>query len=90
MLRKFGDHQHIERALRHSFFMRGDPMAGNITALPSVIIMPDGSEKELDSFSREERQKWDTKMCQRVGSAISELYADSPEEWNTFVRNMTS
>lgn len=71
-------------------FMRGDYMARNLTALPSVVIMPDGSEKELDSFSAEEREKWGRKMCQRIGRAISEYYADDIEGWNRFARNMAS
>ena len=65
-------------------------MARSLTALPSVIIMPDGSEKELDSFLQEERKKWNTEICQRIGSVISELYAGSVKEWNKFVRKMTS
>ncbi|MBR5683480.1 MAG: hypothetical protein IKW96_09470 [Ruminococcus sp.] len=65
-------------------------MARKLTALPSVVIMPDGSEKELDSFSTEEREKWGIKMCQRIGRAISEYYADDIEGWNKFARNMAS
>lgn len=65
-------------------------MARKLTTLPSVVIMPDGSEKEIDSFSTEEREKWEIKMCQRIGRAISEYYADDIEGWNKFARNMVS
>lgn len=65
-------------------------MARKITALPSVIVMPDGSEKELNSFSQEERENWNTKICQRIGIAISEQYADCIQEWNIFARRMAS
>lgn len=65
-------------------------MARKITALPSVVIMPDGSLKELNSFTKEEREEWSKKMCQRIGAAISEKYANRPEEWNIFAKKMAS
>lgn len=65
-------------------------MAKKITALPSVIVMPDGSEKELNSFPKEERDNWNTKICQRIGNAISEHYADCIQEWNIFAQRMVS
>ncbi len=70
--------------------MRGDSMARKLTALPSVVIMPDGSEKELDSFSKEEHLNWSKQICRQIGIAISEYYADDIEGWNKFARNMAS
>ena len=72
------------------YFMRGGLMARKITALPSVVIMPDGSLKELDSFSQKEREEWSNKMCQRIGDALSEKYAGRPEEWNIFIKKLAS
>ncbi|MDD6280060.1 MAG: hypothetical protein PUA81_09790 [Oscillospiraceae bacterium] len=65
-------------------------MAKKITALPSVVIMPDGSEKELDSFTQEEREEWSDKMCQRIGDALSEKYTGRPKEWNLFIKKLAS
>ena len=65
-------------------------MTRRITALPSVFVMPDGSEKELNSLSKKERENWNTKICQRIGNAISERYADCIQEWNIFTQRMTS
>ena len=65
-------------------------MAGKITALPSVIVMPDGSEKEQESFSHEELEKQKAEMCRRIGAAVSEQYADSIRKWNEFAKGMTA
>ena len=70
--------------------MRGGLMAGKIKALPSVIVMPDSSEKELDSLSDEQREIWDSEVCQRIGNAIREQYASCIQEWNIFAEKMTS
>lgn len=62
-----------------------------LTALPSVVIMPDGSEKLLDSFTKEEREEWIKTMCERIAKAISEKYAGRPPaEWNEFIRKLQS
>lgn len=72
------------------YFMRGGLMARKITALPSVVIMSDGSEKELNSFSQEEREEWNKKICQQIGIAMSEEYADRIDKWNIFAKKMAS
>ncbi len=65
-------------------------MAKKITALPSVLIMDDGSEKELKSCSPEEREEWSNKMCRRIGEAIRAQYADNPAGWKEFITKMAS
>ncbi len=72
------------------YFMRGGFMAKKITALPSVLIMDDGSEKELKFCSPEERENWNNKIRRRVSDAIRELYADNPTGWNEFATRMAS
>lgn len=59
-----------------------------LTALPSVVIMPDGSEKLLDSFTKEERDEWSKKVCKQIGLAMSEEYANDIAGWNDFARKM--
>ena len=72
------------------YFMRGGLMARKITALPSVVIMPDGSEKELDSFTQEEREEWSKKICQRIVLAMQNQYANDVKGWNKFIEKMAS
>ena len=52
--------------------------------------MPDGSEKEPETFSHEELEKQKSEMCRRIGAAVSEHYADSIREWNEFAKRMIS
>ena len=70
--------------------MRGDLMSGKIKALPSVIVMPDGSEKELDSLTDEQREKWNAEICRQTGNAISGQYSGCVQEWNKFAKSMMS
>lgn len=63
-------------------------MARKITALPSVIVVQDGTEKELISCSPEERENWNTKLCHRISTAMREQYTDKIEEWNNFAAKM--
>ena len=51
-----------------------------ITALPSMVIMPDKSIRALDSFSPQERKEWQNRLWKRVENAINEIINTNDEE----------
>lgn len=58
-----------------------------ITALPSLVICKDGTEKELDRLSVEDKNEMVSMMCVNISKAMSEYYSVHNDEWRIFSKD---
>ena len=56
-----------------------------LTALPSVVIGKDGTERELDSLPENEKREIKALLQNNIGSAMSDYYSLNSKEWDLFV-----
>ena len=60
-----------------------------ITALPSLVICKDGTEKELSTLSVEDKNEIVSMMCANISKAMSEYYSFHNDEWRIFSKNLS-
>lgn len=60
-----------------------------ITALPSLVICKDGTEKELSTLSVEDKNEIVSMMCANISKAMSEYYSIHNDEWKIFSKNLS-
>ena len=53
--------------------------AKKITALPSMVVYPNGSTKPLDDITLKERGEWNKKVFDRISEVLSKVISDNPE-----------
>lgn len=59
-----------------------------IRALPSVILCDDGTQRELGSFSSEEKAEILEKMEKNISRSMSDFYTHNKKEWENFIKVM--
>ncbi|MDE6501312.1 MAG: hypothetical protein K2L10_04450 [Ruminococcus sp.] len=62
-------------------------LRSKITALPSLVICKDGTEKELKSLSEKDKNEFRLLMCFNISKTMSEYYSLHNTEWETFLHN---
>lgn len=65
-------------------------MARKITALPSVVILKDGTKKELQSLSDNERKLFNERICEIINEAMSDYYTHHRDDWKDLCKKMSS
>lgn len=58
-----------------------------ITALPSLVICKDGTEKELSTLSIEEKNEIISMICINISKTMSEYYSEHNDEWRLFSKD---
>jgi len=61
-------------------------MPKEITAEPSVVVKPDGSEARLDSLPELEKTRLVKQMTAEAGKRLSEYYTRNQSEWADFAK----
>lgn len=56
-----------------------------LTALPSVVICKDGTERELDSLPENEKKEIRALLQKSISSAMSDYFSENSKEWDDFI-----
>lgn len=59
-------------------------LRSKITALPSLVICKDGTEKELNLLSEKDKNEFRLSICFNISKTMSEYYSLHNTEWKTF------
>ena len=62
-------------------------LRSKITALPSLVVCKDGTEKELNSLSEKDKNEFRLLMCFNISKTMSEYYSLHNTEWTAFSHN---
>lgn len=59
-----------------------------ITALPSLVVMPGGETRRLDQMNQQQKEAVNRQITRNIEVNMGRYYTSNPENWKQFLNAM--